>query len=137
MMKIGLILLSSTTIMTMCSFSTSASAADKPKQIVPRCSAQIDPDDSTLILMVCDFSDISVAELVVDVTANIAVLDKSGTSLETQTLQFADKNKPMRGGKKYARDFEYPSTGKPAGDLKVKISSAQAVVVPVLSAISQ
>ncbi len=135
MRAIRLILLSSMTIMTTCSFS--ASAADKPKQIVPKCSAQIDPDDNRLILMVCDFSDISVAELVVDATADIAVLDKSGTSLETQTLQFADKKKPMRGGKKYARDFEYPTTGKPANDLKIKISSAQAVVVPEVSAISQ
>jgi hypothetical protein len=115
----------------------SASAADTPKHIVPKCSAQIDPDDNKLILMVCDFSDISVADLVVDATADIIVLDKSGTSLGTQTLQFADKKNPMRGGKKYARDFEYPSAGKSTTDLKIKISSAQAVVVHEVSAVGR
>jgi hypothetical protein len=87
--------------------------------------------------MVCDFSDISVAELVLDATADIVITDNTGASLGSQTLHFADKKNPMRGGKKYARSFEYASSTKPTTGLKVKISNAQAVVVPEISAIGR
>jgi hypothetical protein len=135
MKKIGPILCDGVLIAAICLSALSARAGDEPKHIVPKCSAQIDPDDNKLILMVCDFSAISVAELVVDATADIVITDNSGTSLESQTLHFADKKNPMRGGKKYARSFEYASASKYTAGVKVKISSAQAVVVPEVSAI--
>ena len=115
----------------------SLSATDEPRHIIPKCSAQLDPDDSKLILMVCDFSDISVAELIKDVRADVELIDISGKPVGSQTLHFTDEKHPKRGGKKYARSFEYASTGASRAGLKVKISSAEAVVVPEVSAIGR
>ena len=124
-------------IILACVFAISARSADEAKHIVPKCSTQIDPDDEKLILMVCDFSNISVAELVVDASADIVLLDGTGTSQGTQTLHFADKKNPMRGGRKYARSFEYTTVSKSSTVQRVRISSAEAVVVPEISALGR
>lgn len=112
-------------------------AATSEKHILPKCSTQIDPSNAKLILMVCDFSDISVADQIVDAKANIELIDESGTSLGLQTLHFADSDHKLRGGRKYARRFEYATSSASVSGLRVKMSSAEAVVRPNISAISK
>jgi hypothetical protein len=112
-------------------------AGASEKHISPKCSIQIDPNDDKLILMVCDFSEISVADQVVDAKAYVEIADASGASLGSQTLHFADSDHKLRGGKKYARRFEYAASSKASSGLRVRMSSAEAVVVPNISAISK
>lgn len=113
-------------------------AEDSAKKIEPKCSTQIDPNDDNLILMVCDFSGLSVAEKVVKAKAYVEISDGSGKVLGSQTLQFADEQHALRGGKKYSRRFECSVTKKPSSGVKtVKISSAEAEVMPVVSAVHQ
>jgi hypothetical protein len=49
------------------SFRRNAGASEK--HISPKCGTQIDPNDYKLVLMVCDFSEISIADQVVDAKA--------------------------------------------------------------------
>jgi hypothetical protein len=134
----GAIVISAWLMFMVLSFGTSPlNAGASEKHISPKCSTQIDPNNDKLILMVCDFSEISVADQVIDAKAYVEITDASGTSLGSQTLHFADYDHKLRGGRKYARRFEYAASSKGSSGLQVKMSSAEAVVAPNISAVSK
>ena len=124
-------------------FSTaSLLGSDTDKRIEPKCSAKFDPANSRLILVVCDFSSLDVAQKIKEATTYIDILDSDDRKIGSETFQFVSKDgRPLNGGSKYYRSFEYSTKGVPISgktvNAKVRMSRTEATIEPSVAAIEK